>query len=96
MPDSIRLVGANRSIGLDSPKLMGILNVTPDSFSDGGQFFVKEQALRHARSMINDGADWIDIGGESSGPGSIKTDPDEELSRVIPVIMRPICSTVAS
>ena len=86
MPDSIRLVGANRSIGLDSPKLMGILNVTPDSFSDGGQFFVKEQALRHARSMIDDGADWIDIGGESSGPGSIKTDPDEELSRVIPVI----------
>ena len=54
--------------------IMGILNVTPDSFSDGGQFFGKEQALRHARSMIADGADWIDIGGESSSPRSTKTD----------------------
>ncbi|HXD32854.1 MAG TPA: dihydropteroate synthase [Pyrinomonadaceae bacterium] len=66
--------------------VMGILNVTPDSFSDGNQFFSFDAALAHARQMIADGADIIDIGGESSRPGSVPVSADEELRRVIPVI----------
>jgi len=65
---------------------MGILNTTPDSFSDGGQFTVLESALQHARQMIADGADILDIGGESTRPGSRSVDPVEEMSRVLPVI----------
>jgi dihydropteroate synthase len=66
--------------------VMGILNVTPDSFSDGNQFFALDAALAHARQMIADGADIIDIGGESTRPGSVPVSPEEELRRVIPVI----------
>ena len=66
--------------------LMGILNVTPDSFSDGGQYFKKNSAVQHALRMINEGADIIDIGGESTKPFSEPVSLDEELSRVIPVI----------
>ncbi len=66
--------------------VMGILNVTPDSFSDGGQFNTTETALKNAREMINAGADIIDIGGESTRPGAIKIDTNTELKRVIPVI----------
>ncbi len=66
--------------------LMGILNVTPDSFSDGGQYLAKNSAVNHALKMINDGADIIDIGGESTKPFSKPVSLDEELSRVIPVI----------
>lgn len=66
--------------------LMGILNVTPDSFSDGGQFWEKEQALAHADQMIKQGALMIDIGGESSRPGALPVSEEEELSRVIPVV----------
>ena len=66
--------------------LMGILNVTPDSFSDGGQYLAKNSAVNHALKMINDGADIIDIGGESTKPFSEPVSLDEELSRVIPVI----------
>lgn len=65
---------------------MGILNVTPDSFSDGGQFLVAEKAVSHARQMISEGADIIDIGGESTRPGAEPVSVDEECSRVIPVI----------
>jgi dihydropteroate synthase len=65
---------------------MGILNVTPDSFSDGNQFVSTEAALEHARQMIAEGADIIDIGGESTRPGSVPISPEEELQRVIPVI----------
>jgi dihydropteroate synthase len=65
---------------------MGILNVTPDSFSDGGTFFDKEVAYRHAMGMVEDGADIIDIGGESTRPGSQYVDREEELRRIIPVI----------
>jgi len=67
---------------------MGVLNVTPDSFSDGGQFFSRERALAHAEQMVNEGADVIDIGGESTRPGSEFVTAEEELRRVIPVIER--------
>jgi dihydropteroate synthase len=66
--------------------LMGVLNVTPDSFSDGGKFFSEKQAVAHGIAMAQDGADIIDIGGESTRPYSRRLPADEELSRVIPVI----------
>lgn len=65
---------------------MGILNVTPDSFSDGGQYLAKDLALRHAWQMCEDGADIIDIGGESTRPGAKPVSLDEELARVIPIV----------
>ena len=68
--------------------LMGILNVTPDSFSDGGKFNHLESALTHAKDMINNGADMIDIGGESTRPNAETVTLEEELSRVIPVVTR--------
>ncbi len=68
--------------------VMGILNVTPDSFSDGGEFFSLDRAVAHAEQMIAEGADIIDIGGESTRPGSAFVSEAEELQRVIPVIER--------
>ena len=65
---------------------MGILNVTPDSFSDGGIFLDKSRAIEHAMRMVEEGANIIDIGGESTRPGASRVDEDEELKRVIPVI----------
>ncbi|OAB43466.1 dihydropteroate synthase [Paenibacillus antarcticus] len=69
-----------------STLIMGILNVTPDSFSDGGQYTNTERAVQHALQMMEDGADIIDIGGESTRPGSVEVGVDEELARIIPVI----------
>ena len=69
--------------------IMGILNVTPDSFSDGGQFVTLDAALAHAEQMIAEGADIIDVGGESTRPGSEPISPDEEIRRVVPVIEAP-------
>jgi len=66
--------------------VMGILNVTPDSFSDGGEFNSFESAMAHGLAMITEGADIIDIGGESTRPGALRITEEEELSRVIPVI----------
>lgn len=66
--------------------IMGILNVTPDSFSDGGKFDQIDAALKHAEEMIRDGADVIDIGGESTRPGYTKISDEEETGRVVPVI----------
>ena len=66
--------------------IMGILNVTPDAFSDGGQYFKKNTAIEHALEMVENGADIIDIGGESTRPFSDPVSLDEEISRVIPVI----------
>ncbi len=66
--------------------IMGILNVTPDSFSDGGQFIKTDTAVNHALRMIEEGADIIDIGGESTRPGAEPVSPEDELHRVIPVI----------
>ncbi|SEP82177.1 dihydropteroate synthase [Ectothiorhodospira magna] len=68
------------------PRIMGILNVTPDSFSDGGRFLAPRQALARALEMVEDGADIIDIGGESTRPGSTGVSLQQELDRVIPVI----------
>lgn len=68
------------------PKLMGILNVTPDSFSDGGKFYNKKQAIEWGLSLLEDGADIIDIGGESTRPNAEPVSSDEEINRVIPVI----------
>lgn len=68
------------------PLLQGIVNVTPDSFSDGGRYGQRDQAITHARELIQAGADIIDIGGESTRPGAQKVSIDEELGRVIPVI----------
>ena len=65
---------------------MGVVNVTPDSFSDGGLFDSFEQALQHATQLIEQGADWLDVGGESTRPGSMPVDVQEELRRVIPVV----------
>ncbi len=70
------------------PRVMGILNVTPDSFSDGGQFLKPETAVAHALAMIEAGADIIDIGGESSRPGAAPVPLDEELRRVLPVVQQ--------
>ncbi|MBN1384454.1 MAG: dihydropteroate synthase [Elusimicrobia bacterium] len=67
-------------------KIVGILNITPDSFSDGGKFLDIKDALQHAENLISEGADIIDVGGESSRPGSISISEDEEINRVIPVI----------
>jgi len=66
--------------------LMGVLNVTPDSFSDGGRFFDPIRAVEHGIEMVRQGADWIDVGGESTRPGSQPVTPAEELGRVLPVI----------
>ncbi len=81
-----RLQSGEKILALDRPILVGVLNVTPDSFSDGGQFYEPTHALEHARQMIRDGADWLDVGGESSGPGSEDVSLEEELERVISVI----------
>ena len=66
--------------------VMGVLNVTPDSFSDGGLFLMPKSAVDHARRMADEGADIIDIGGESTRPGAEELSPEEELARVIPII----------
>ena len=71
---------------MEWPRLMGILNVTPDSFSDGGQYDSKAAAIGHARDMIQNGADIIDIGGESTRPGAEFVPADLEIERTIPVI----------
>lgn len=70
----------------DKTLVMGILNVTPDSFSDGGKYSGLEQALTHARGMIADGVDIIDVGGESTRPGYTQISDDEEIGRIVPVI----------
>jgi dihydropteroate synthase len=68
------------------PAIMGVLNVTPDSFSDGGAFLAPEAALAHARAMVAEGADLLDVGGESTRPGADPVGPEEELRRVMPVV----------
>lgn len=73
-------------LDLARPRIMGILNVTPNSFSDGGRYFNAARALEHARRMIDDGADLVDIGGESTRPGAQPVDEAEELARVIPLV----------
>ena len=77
---------------------MGVVNVTPDSFSDGGQFFARDAAIAHARELAADGAHIIDIGGESTRPGAAPVSEDEELARVLPVLeaLGDLCISVDS
>jgi dihydropteroate synthase len=74
------------TLTFERPLVMGILNVTPDSFSDGGRFIAREDALKRAEQIMADGADIIDIGGESTRPGAPVVPLDEELERVIPIV----------
>jgi dihydropteroate synthase len=82
----VKFVCGNRQLDLSVPRVMGILNVTPDSFSDGGRFTVLDNALRHAEQMLNEGAALVDVGGESTRPGAAPVSEAEELERVVPVI----------
>lgn len=77
---------ANQQLMLDPPAIMGILNITPDSFSDGGKHFGTEEAVSAAQQMLEDGADIIDVGGESTRPGAADVQLEEELRRVVPII----------
>ena len=79
---------AGKRLDLSRLREMGILNVTPDSFSDGGRFVALDDALRQAEGMVDAGVDIIDVGGESTRPGALATTVDEELVRVVPVIER--------
>ncbi len=74
------------SLRLDVPAVMGVLNVTPDSFSDGGRYLTKDAAVRRAVRMISEGAAMIDIGGESTRPGAVEVAEQDEIDRVVPVI----------
>jgi dihydropteroate synthase len=78
----------DKTLDLSHPVVMGVLNVTPDSFSDGGRFVAAEAAVEHALRMVEEGAAIIDIGGESTRPGADPVSGDEELRRVLPVIER--------
>jgi dihydropteroate synthase len=84
---------AGKPLDLSSPQVMGILNITPDSFSDGGVFFAPAAALGHAQEMVAEGAAIIDVGGESTRPGAAPVPLQEELRRVIPVI-EALCDTL--
>ena len=91
IPDPVRarLVAPRGALaGLDwrAPRVMGILNVTPDSFSDGGQFLGRDAALAQARRLVAEGADILDIGGESTRPGAAEVSETEEIARTVPVI----------
>lgn len=96
MDKNIRFISQKRKMSFFGHELefgkktfiMGILNLTPDSFSDGGDYVSVDKAVEHAKKMLRDGADIIDIGGESSRPGHVRITAEEELRRVIPVIKR--------
>lgn len=75
-----------RAVDLSVPRVMGVLNVTPDSFSDGGHYASLDASLRHAAAMVAAGASFIDVGGESTRPGASEVSVEEELDRVIPVV----------
>lgn len=77
---------AGKSLDLSTPRVMGVLNITPDSFSDGGHFFAHEQAIAQAMTMVEEGAALIDVGGESTRPGADAVTEEEEIRRVVPVI----------
>ena len=81
-------LAGGRQLPLSRPLIMGILNVTPDSFSDGGKYTSVEDAVECALGMVDEGADIIDIGGESTRPGSDPVNEDEEQRRILPVVER--------
>lgn len=78
--------GLEMGLALDRPRLMGIVNVTPDSFSDGGDFFDRNAALAHGEALLDAGAEILDVGGESTRPGAAAVPPDEEEARVLPIV----------
>jgi dihydropteroate synthase len=82
----MQLLCRNQRLDLTAPVVMGIVNVTPDSFSDGGRFLDTRKAIEHGRKLIEEGAAILDIGGESTRPGAAPVAADEELRRVVPVI----------
>lgn len=84
----MRLQCGSQWLDLDAPVVMGVLNVTPDSFSDGGRFYGLPQAIAHAERLVEEGAAIIDVGGESTRPGAAPVGPEEEMRRVIPVVER--------
>ncbi|MFQ3249837.1 MAG: dihydropteroate synthase [Glaciecola sp.] len=86
MNKNVTMTFRDRELCFDTPKVMGILNVTPDSFSDGGQFSTFDKAIQQAENMVNAGAVFIDVGGESTRPGAEPVSLQEELDRVIPII----------
>ncbi len=86
VPTFDRLPCGSRFLDLSRPQVMGILNVTPDSFSDGGRYGQRDAALRHAEAMLRAGATLIDVGGESTRPGARAVSPVEELERVAPIV----------
>jgi dihydropteroate synthase len=84
MPKTLRC--GRFELDLSRPLVMGIVNATPDSFSDGGRYLAADAAIEHARRLLDDGADMLDIGGESTRPGSAAVGQAEELGRVLPVL----------
>ena len=82
----MHLIAGKFTLSLARPLVMGIVNVTPDSFSDGGKFLARDRAIAHARKLIEDGADILDIGGESTRPGAAAASLQLELDRVMPVL----------
>ena len=82
----LRLISRNKTLLFDRPAIMGILNVTPDSFSDGGRYNQMDKALRHCEQMLADGVDFIDIGGCSTRPNNAIATESEEMKRVIPIL----------
>lgn len=85
MPNSVLFCGRFK-LDLSRPLIMGILNITPDSFSDGGRYLQRDVALQHAEEMVLQGADIIDVGGESTRPGAEHVSLQQELDRVMPVL----------
>ena len=87
MFDTVRTLDCGgRLLRLDQPRIAGIINVTPDSFSDGGQHFDTAAAIAHGLKLVEEGADLLDIGGESTRPGAVEVPLPEEIARVVPVI----------
>src|SRR5438132_7985417 len=87
VPRPVSLKARGRLIPLNAgPLIMGVLNVTPDSFSDGGRFLDPGAAVAHGVRMVEEGADLVDVGGESTRPGSQPVSPRDELARVLPVV----------
>ena len=82
----LRLISRNKTYIFDRPAIMGILNVTPDSFSDGGRYNQLDNALSHCEVMLSDGADFIDIGGCSTRPNNAIATEQEEMERVVPIL----------
>jgi dihydropteroate synthase len=95
MSAPLELRCAGRSIDLSTPRVMGVLNVTPDSFSDGGRFVDLAAAVAHGERLAQEGAALIDVGGESTRPGAAPVSAAEQLARVVPVIERLVARTDA-